>query len=156
MTGPAGRTVVDAMLRAPKVCGPATTIAEARDVLRNDHVHAVLITDAATLLAVVERPDLDAHPLDLPAHAPALLIGRLTGRVIGPDADLEATRRAMTRTRRRRLAVVGGRGEILGLLCLKRTGLGFCSAADVRARAAERRTNALAAATTSSSKEKHP
>ncbi|UGQ11773.1 CBS domain-containing protein [Yinghuangia sp. ASG 101] len=130
-----GRTVADAMIRAPKVCGPRSTVADARAVLHNDHVHAVLITDGADLVAVVERPDLDAGPADLPAR----LIGRLHGRVIGPDADLEAAWRSMTDTRRRRLAVVDDRGRLLGLLCLKRSGLGFCSDTDIRARADERR-----------------
>jgi hypothetical protein len=38
----------------------------------------------------------------------------------------------------RRLAVVDGTGRLVGLLCLKRTLDGFCSDADVRARAVER------------------
>ena len=37
----------------------------------------------------------------------------------------------------RRLAVVDDDGDLLGLLCLKRTLDGFCSDADVRARALE-------------------
>lgn len=131
-----GRTVADGMIRAPKVCGPESTVAQARDILRNDHVHAVLITEGADLVSVVERPDLDTRPANLPAR----LTGRLDGRVIGPDADLEAVRRSMRNTGRRRLAVIDEHGRLLGLLCLKRTGRGFCSDTDVRARADERRT----------------
>ena len=37
-----------------------------------------------------------------------------------------------------RLAVIDEECRLLGLLCLKRTRLGFCSDADVQARAAER------------------
>lgn len=48
--------------------------------------------------------------------------------------------RAMTTYGRRRRAVIDDRGLLLGLLCLKHTGLGFCSDADVRARADERRS----------------
>jgi CBS domain-containing protein len=130
------RTVSDAMIRAPKVCGAATTVAQARAVLRNDHVHAVLVVDGGRLVAVVERPDLDAQPPDRPAR----LAGRLRDRVTAPGADLETVWRAMTDARRRRLAVVDERGGRLGLLCLKRTGRGFCSDTDVQARADERRT----------------
>ncbi|XVQ14725.1 CBS domain-containing protein [Spirillospora sp. CA-255316] len=128
------RTVADAMVRAPKVCGPATTVAQARAVLRDDHVHAVLVVDGGHLVSVVERPDLDSQPADSPAR----LAGRLHDRVTAPDADLDTTWRSMTKARRRRLAVVDEGGRLLGLLCLKRTGLGFCSDADVQARAEER------------------
>jgi CBS domain-containing protein len=128
-------TVADAMIHSPKVCGPTTTVAEVREQFRDDHVHAVLVVDGGRLLSVVERPDVSAAPSDMPAR----LAGRLRGRVTGPDADLDATWRAMSTRQRRRLAVVDDRGTLLGLLCLKRTGTGFCSDAEVQARADERR-----------------
>ncbi|MDX6740911.1 CBS domain-containing protein [Actinocorallia sp. A-T 12471] len=127
-------TVADAMILAPKVCGPETTVAEAAAVLRNEHVHAVLVVDGSALLAVVERADLAAPP-----GSPARRAGRLGDRVTGPDADLETARQAMRAAGRRRLAVVDAGGALLGLLCLKRSGLGFCSDDGIRARAAERR-----------------
>ena len=55
---------------------------------------------------------------------------------MGPDADLHATWEAMTG---RRLAVVDPQGRLLGLLCLKRSRRGFCSAEDVAERDRERR-----------------
>ena len=122
-------TVADAMIRHPKVCGPATTVADAREQFRDDHVHAVLIVDDGRLKAVVERPDLAAAPPGMPAH----LAGRLHGRTTRPGTLLGTARRAMT-AGRRRLAVVDGDGTLRGLLCLKRSGLGFCSDADVSAR----------------------
>ena len=127
-------TVADAMIRAPKVSPAAATAADVRETFRDNHVHCVLIVDGGRLLAVVERPDVgDAGPL-----TPAWLTGRLRTRVIGPGADLATARRVMTARRQRRLAVVGHDGTLLGLLCLKRSGLGFCSDADVQARAGER------------------
>ncbi|MDD7939219.1 CBS domain-containing protein [Actinomycetospora lutea] len=130
-TWPPGTTVADAMLRRPKVCPPQTTVAQAWDVFADGHVHALLVVARGVLLAVVERADLEGAPPD----APAVERGQLLGRVVGPDADLDATWRAMTG---RRLAVVDPRGTLLGLLCLKRSRRGFCSAADVAAREAER------------------
>jgi CBS domain-containing protein len=128
------RTVVDAMLRAPRTCAPATTVAQVRQVFADDHIHAVLVVDDARLLAVVERADLEAAaPASLARDA-----GSLDGRVIGPDVDVEEVRLAMLAHRHRRLAVVDDEGELLGLLCLKRSGTGFCSDADVAARAADR------------------
>ncbi|GAB2862849.1 hypothetical protein GCM10022221_73480 [Actinocorallia aurea] len=128
------RTVADAMLLSPKVHGPDTTVADAAEALANDHVHAVLIVDGGVLLAVVERGDLTARP-DLPAR----LAGRLGERVARPCDGLEAVRRAMAEAGRRRVAVAAEDGTLLGLLCLKRTGLGFCTDEGVEARAAERR-----------------
>jgi len=130
------RTVVDAMLRSPRTCAAATTVAQARAVFADDHIHAVLVVDEARLLAVVERADLDAAaPASLARDA-----GRLDGRVTGPDVDAEEIRLAMLAARHRRLAVVDAEGELMGLLCLKRSGTGFCSDADVAARAADRAT----------------
>jgi len=133
-----GSTAADAMIHFPKICGPATTVAQVRELFRDDHLHAVLVADAGELVSIVERPDISAAP----PNAPARRSGRLRERTTGPDADLEATRRAMIARRRRRLAVIDDHGTLLGLLCLNRTGLGFCSDADVRARAGERRGHA--------------
>lgn len=131
--------VSDAMIRDPKVLGPAATIAQVREFFRDDHVHAALLVDHFRLLAVVEPSDLIDSP---PASSPAVTIGCLRGRVTRPDADLVTTWEVMTALGRRRLAVVDSRGNFLGLLCLKRSGLGFCSDADVRARAESRSTPA--------------
>ncbi|MFC5138841.1 CBS domain-containing protein [Actinomycetospora rhizophila] len=129
---PPGTTVAEAMLARPKICAPSTTVGQARAMFDDDHVHALLVVDAGVLLAVVERPDIEGAPPD----APAVERGLLTGRVVGPDADLHATWDAMTG---RRLAVVNPQGVLLGLLCLKRSRRGFCSAEDVAARERERR-----------------
>jgi CBS domain-containing protein len=127
------RTVDDAMLRSPRTCAAATTVAQARAVFADDHIHAVLVVEDARLLAVVERADLDAAaPTALARDA-----GRLTGRVVAPDVDVEEVRQAMLAARHRRLAVVDAEGGLLGLLCLKRSGTGFCSDSDVAARAAD-------------------
>jgi CBS domain-containing protein len=129
-----GRTVADAMLARPKVAAADLTVAGAHAELADDHVHAVLLVDAGVLLAVVERPDL----VDAPVDAPARGYGRLADRVVAPGDDLVETWRAMLATHRRRLAVVDAGGAVLGLLCLKSSGRGFCAQEDVDARARER------------------
>ncbi len=126
-------TVADAMIRAPLTCGPATTVVQARDVFADDHIHAVLVVDGDRLLAVVERADLVGAAPDVLVRD----VGRLDGRVIGPEPEGERVRRAMVANRHRRLAVVDGGGALLGLLCLKRSGTGFCSDDDVAGRAAD-------------------
>lgn len=127
-------TVAEHMVRGPKLCGPATTVGDVRELFHDDHVHAALVVADGTLLAVVERSDIDSAPPDLAAQQ----AGGLHERVVGPDADLDATWRAMTASGRRRLAVVDEQHTLLGLLCLKRSGRGFCSDDDVRERAESR------------------
>lgn len=134
LAGPAGSVVADAMIRFPKVCGSATTVGQARDQLLDDHVHAVLVVEDGTLLAVVERADLHGAS----AAEPAWPLGRLAGRVVGAAADLAAVTRDLAGSGRRRLAVVDDAGRLAGLLCRKRSGRGFCSDDGVAARAAAR------------------
>jgi CBS domain-containing protein len=131
-------TIADAVLRRPKVLPAGATAGDARAVLADDHVHAALVVDRGVLLAVVERPDLES----VADATPAALVGRLAGRTVAPDADLAATWADMAAQGRRRLAVVADDGTLVGLLCLKRSGRGFCSAADVAARERDRQVRA--------------
>lgn len=128
-------TVADAMVRHPKQLGPAATIADVRAQFGDDHLLAALLVDDGRLLTVVERGDLAAG---LPGHARAADVGTLSGRTVPPEAQLRATWESMRFVGRRRLAVVTDGGRLLGLLCLQRSGPGFCSDAGVIARAAER------------------
>ncbi len=126
--------VADAMHRFPKLCAPHATIADLRVLFLDRHVHAALLVADGRLLTVVERGDLTGAA----DERPALALGRLEGRTIEPAADLEDTRQRMVAGQIRRLAVVDRQRRLLGLLCLKRSGLGFCSDADVAERAAGR------------------
>jgi CBS domain-containing protein len=123
------------MITHPKVYPLTVTIGCVRDLLSGDHVHAALIADGRRLVSVVEQGDLHR---DLPDSAPAVSAGRLAGRTIARDAPLPVVQRRMLAEGRRRLAVVDDCGDLVGLLCLKRSGLGFCSDVDIRTRQAER------------------
>lgn len=119
------------MIRDPKTMTTDATVGEVRAVFRNDHVHMVLLTDAGILVGTLVREDVHgASDVD-----PALPRAVLTDRTIPPTASAEEARRALVASGARRLAVVDGRGVLLGLLCLKRRRTGFCSDRDVRARA---------------------
>lgn len=124
-------SVADAMLHRPRIYPASMSVAQAREALTDDHVHALPIMAAGLLLAVVERSDLDGAA----GQDRAWAHGRLAGRVVGPAVDLLTTWLTMKLARRRRLAVVDGQGDLLGLLCLKRSGRGFCSQSDVDAHA---------------------
>jgi CBS domain-containing protein len=123
------------MVTHPTVHHPSTTVAQLRAFFDDEHVHAVLLVDADELIGVVERADLTAA---LTGDTQAETIGRLDGRTILPTASVPGAVEAMRRSERRRLAVVGDDGALLGLLCLKASGRGFCSDTDVRNRASDR------------------
>lgn len=133
------RRVVDAMLADPLVLPGTATLADVRAVFLRDHVHMVLLTPGGQvgepLQGTLLRTDLDAAvPEGL-----ALDSSRLAGRTVSPTQPLDDARRALRAAQLRRAAVVDDHGVLVGLLCLKRDGSGFCSDVGV----AERRAAAL-------------
>jgi hypothetical protein len=127
--------VREVSLASPKVFGSQSRVGHVRELLLDDHVHAALIVHRGKLLTVIESADI---PIDVPDDFPAKDFGRLVGRTVRPDARAIATLELMRSAGRRRLAVIDVRGNLLGLLCMKRNMTGFCSEADVRAREMER------------------
>jgi predicted transcriptional regulator len=116
------------MLTHPTVHRPSTTVAQLRAFFSDDHVHMALLVEGQKLVGTIERADLTSR---LSAETPASTIARLEGRTVSPDATVAAAFTAMTRAGRRRLAGASDDSTVLGLLCLKASGLGFCSDADV-------------------------
>ena len=130
----AATLVADAMVRAPKVHGPGLTVAHCRAALADDHVHMLLLVEDGRLLGALVRDDV---PLDAADDGPALPLATVEGRTVPPAARVDAVHASMLATGLRRLAVVDDAGVLLGLLCLKKNGEGFCSDGDVAARTAE-------------------
>jgi CBS domain-containing protein len=122
------------MLTRPSVHGPSATVRQLRAFFADDHVHIALLVSDGVLVGAVERSDLAAGVDD---RAPARTVARLDGRTITPETAVEDALTGMRRAGRRRLAVTTSRGELLGLLCLKAKGSGFCSDDDVAARRAD-------------------
>jgi CBS domain-containing protein len=118
------------MVTRPAVHRPWTTVGELRPFFEDEHVHMALIVYAGRLLGVAERDDLEATD----DTTPALAVASLDGRTVAPTAPLADAREAMSEAGRRRLAVTTDDSTLLGLLCLKASGSGFCSDADVDAR----------------------
>jgi predicted transcriptional regulator len=137
VTGPdlPARAVEDAMVTAPWTHEVATTVGQALDAFTDSHVHMLLLVHDGVLHGTVVRDDLvgTADP-----GGPALELATLVDRTVHPGHDLDAAMRLMREQGSRRLAVVDDDRRLVGLLCLKRTLDGFCSDADVDARALER------------------
>lgn len=129
---PGEATVADAMVHRPKLLPATATGRDVRELFGDDHVHAALVCDGDRLLTVIERQDLAGAYDEEPARA----LGTLSGRTVGPEADLWSTWAWMTGAGVRRLAVVED-DRCVGLLCLKRSGRGFCCDAGVWARVQE-------------------
>jgi hypothetical protein len=130
-----GRRVADAMVACPKTHGPDSGITEIDALFEDEHVHMALIVAAdGRLLTTLERSDLGAVPS---RAVPVVTLGTLAGRTVGPSDPLDAATATLLRQGRRRLAVVSDSGRLLGLLCLKKDGTGYCSDESIRARAAE-------------------
>lgn len=119
------------MVTRPAVHPSWTTVDRLRAFFDDDHVHIALLVDDGRLVGTVERGDLTP---ELGGEDPAEAVATLDGRTVRPHADLSGTFAAMRRDGRRRLAVTEEDSTLLGLLCVKASGRGFCSDADVAAR----------------------
>ena len=128
------QTALQAMIYPRHLHDASTTVCALREFFRDDHVHCALIVTGSQLLALVTRSDVVGADDSDPARAH----GTLIGRVVRPDVALEPLRQAMLERGMRRTAVIAECGRLMGLLCLKRSGLGFCTEADIQARANER------------------
>lgn len=127
-------TAAEVMVRRPVILPRTTTLTAVRALLADDHVHMVLLTDGPVLVGTLVRDDLVAAP----RRGDAVGWSSLAGRTVDQHEPAEVLRHRMRRHGVRRLAVVDDVGNLLGLLCLQRSGAGFCSDDDVAERAAER------------------
>ena len=120
--------VADLVVTQPTAHSADATVGELRAFFLDDHKHMALLVDGGRLVAAVERADLSPELRD---DLPARVVGTLRGRTLPAGASAEATFAWMLAANRRRLAVADEHGALVGLLCLKAGGHGFCSDVDV-------------------------
>lgn len=126
--------VVDVMITGPKRLPADASVATARAELADEHLHLLLLVRDGVLLGTIGRGDVPAD-----AGGGALTHASLEGRVVGPDEPMAEVHPRLVASGQRRLAVTDGAGRLLGLLCLKRDGSGYCTDAGVAARAGDPR-----------------
>jgi hypothetical protein len=117
-------TALDIAIRTPCVLPAGCSVADVRAHLTRDHVHLALLVDpAGRLVTTLTRDDIDGVPGDRPAAGH----GRIEDRVVPPEMTEPGVRERLARLGVRRAAVVGEDGRLLGLVCAKRSGLGYCT-----------------------------
>jgi CBS domain-containing protein len=127
-----GTTVADVMVRRPKTLPATASVDEALAAFEDDHVHLLLLVDGRRLAGTLTRADLPTLAGAVVGHA--VTFATLAGRTVTPTTGAERAAAQMAAAGVRRLAVVESDDRLLGLLCLKRSGRGFCSDDDVAAR----------------------
>jgi len=141
MTRTTGRRVADAMVTCPATHGPDCGLAAIRAFFTDQHRHmALIVAPDGRLITTIERPDLAAGG---PRSGSVTQLGTLRGRTAAPADSLGAATARLLREGRRRLAVVDAAGLLLGLLCLKSDGTGYCSDEGIRERAAQAKSGQL-------------
>ena len=134
----------DVALRRPDLLRDSATVGEVRAFFAaSAHRHlALLVDDRGLLVATVAADDVPsgADPRDR-----ARGWGSLVGRTVPWDTPEPAVRRLLTTTGSRRVAVVDEDGHVVGLVCLKRSGKGFCTDEGVEARRESRSSSATSA-----------
>ena len=95
-----------------------------------------LVVDAEQcLITTIERSEI---PMTVSGGTRASTCGTLAGRTIKPDSLLSEATSVLKTKGQRRLAVADHRNRLVGLLCVKRNGSGYCSDEGVQARVEER------------------
>ena len=133
---PGARRVGEAMISCATTHQLGASLAEIRRFFKDDHVHlALVVAPDGHLVTTINRADLAAGTA---GGTTAAACGTLAGRTVGPADDLDTVAAWLKHTAQRRAAVVDDSGRLLGLLCLKKTGAGFCSDQDIRDRRQDR------------------
>jgi predicted transcriptional regulator len=120
----AAQLVRDVMVRRPKTLPVQTTVAELRAHFENPRVRTALLADAGRFAGAIAPEEL---PPEAPGGDPARDHARTDLPTVGPEATMAEAMQLLDDRGDNRLIVLGEDGETLvGLLCLDRTGAGFC------------------------------
>ncbi len=116
-----GLRVADVMLRGPKTLAADATVAEAREVLANPSVQVVLLADGTAFRGAVA-----AIPEGAPDDRPALDYVLTEPETLSPTESATLAFERATRSPSRRVVVLDGPDELVGLVCLDKTLTRFC------------------------------
>ena len=116
------QSIAEAMISDPKTHSVEISLADAIDAFTDTHIHMLLLTRDGILHGTLVRNDL---PPSLDPRRPAVSLATIAERTICPTRSLDEATQRLNRSMARRLAVTNADRSLVGLLCLKRTRLGF-------------------------------
>ena len=115
-------SAADLMLRNPKTLAGDASVGEVRDQLANPKVQMVLLADGQAFRGAVTAIPDDAAPADL-----ALDYAVNEPETLPPDASADEAFERTAASPHRRVIVLDGDDNLLGLLCLNQSRTGFCT-----------------------------
>ena len=128
-------TAADVAVHHPTVHPPEATVGDVRRFLAGAHVHLALVVDQdGRLVSTLVREDLSGHADDVAATE----VGTLAGRTVPAELPVELLPDRMRALGARRVAVVDQAGRLVGLVCRKASGEGYCTDEGIRSKRADR------------------
>lgn len=115
-------SAADLMLRNPKTLAGDASVGEVRSQLANPKVQMVLLADGHAFRGAVTAIPADAAPADL-----ALDYAVNEPETLPPDASADEAFERTAASHHRRVIVLDGDDNLLGLLCLNQSRTGFCT-----------------------------
>ena len=128
-------TVAEVMITEPTTFDAGITVGVARTSLARPKQHLVLLVEGRHLVGTLAADDL---PDDVADDAPARDHAHLEDRTARPTDTVAELWERLDHAGARRLAVVDDAGDLLGLVCVKRSRSGFCTVEGIAAWRAER------------------
>ena len=114
------------MLREPKTLPAEASVAEVREQLASPKVQMVLLADGGVFKGAVTHVPADVSPRDR-----ALAYIDANVETISPHASADEAFERTAASPNRRVIVLDGDDNLLGLLCLNPDRTGFCQAPGV-------------------------
>ena len=110
--------VREAMTEDPRSIGPSASVVEAAQLMRDEHIGSLPITDGDTLLGMITDRDITTRVVAEAADLATTSVGDVYSQdlvSVEPDKDLEEALGLMARHQVRRLPVVQD-GRLVGII----------------------------------------
>jgi CBS domain-containing protein len=110
--------VREAMTEDPRSIGPSASVVEAAQLMRDEHIGSLPITDGDTLLGMITDRDITTRVVAEAAELATTSVGDVYSQdlvSVEPDKDLEEALGLMARHQVRRLPVVQD-GRLVGIV----------------------------------------
>ena len=111
-------SVRKAMTEVPRSIGPSASVVEAAQLMRDEHIGSLPITDGDTLLGMITDRDITTRVVAEAADLATTSVGDVYSQdlvSVEPDKDLEEALGLMARHQVRRLPVVQD-GRLVGII----------------------------------------